>query len=168
MLIRPAKREELREAAAFLNASWRAAYQHIFDPQYLASLDDEERYQRWLGNYDKGARPVLLFEHDELLGFCDFGPSQTPGYPDDGEVAAIYVRDDAIGKGYGHALLLHAEEALLQQGYEQLVLDVLSKNERAIKFYRAHGYKKVGERIFARGGIDYPLDIMRKRAAMPS
>jgi len=164
MIIRQAKREELREVAAFLNASWRSAYRHIFDPEYLAGLEDEARHQRWLENYDKGARPVLLFDHDELLGVCDFGPSQTPGYPDDGEVSAIYIREDAIGKGCGHALLARAEEELRTQGYAYLVLDVLSQNARAIKFYQAHGYTKVGERIFARGDKNYPLDIMRKRA----
>jgi len=162
MTIRPAKREELRAIAAFLNASWRAAYQSILDPEYLTTLDDEERYQRWLEHYDNGARPVLLLEQDVLLGVCSFGPSQTPGYPDDGEVAAIYIREDAIGRGYGHALLLHAEEALRAQGYAHLVLDVLSKNERAIKFYQAHGYIKTGERNFTRAGKDYPLDVMRK------
>jgi len=162
MIIRPARREELREAAALLNESWRVAYQHILDADFLESLTDDDRHKRLLEGYEKGARPLLLHDNGELLGFCRFGPSQTPGYPDDGEVAAIYIREDAVGRGFGHALLLHAEEALSQQGYEHLVLDVLSKNERAIKFYRAHGYKKVGERIFTRGGIDYPLDIMRK------
>jgi len=162
MNIRPAKREELRAVAAVLNASWRSAYQSILDPDYLATLDDEERYQRWLGNYDNGARPVLLFEHNELLGVCDFGPSQTPGFPEDGEVAAIYIREGAIGRGYGHALLCYAEEALRAQGYAHLVLDVLSKNERAVKFYQLHGYTKVGQRDFTKAGKDYPLDIMRK------
>ena len=162
MTIRPAKREELRAVAAFLNASWRSAYKAIFDPDYLATLDDEERHQRWLENYDNGARPVLLLEHDELLGVCNFGPSQTPGFPEDGEVAAIYIREDAIGKGYGHALLLYAEDALRVQGYAHLVLDVLSQNKRAIKFYQAYGYTKVGQRNFTRAGKDYPLDIMRK------
>jgi len=162
MTIRPAKRNELRAVAAFLNASWRSAYQSILDPEYLATLDDEVRYQGWLSYYDNGARPVLLLEQDELLGVCDFGPSQTPGFPDDGEVAAIYIREDAIGKGYGHALLIYAEEALRAQGYAHLVLDVLSENERAIKFYQAYGYTKAGERNFSRAGKDYPLDIMRK------
>lgn len=162
MTIREAKRGELRAVAALLNASWRSAYQHILDAAYLESLDDEERHQRWLQNYDKGARPVLLLEDDELLGVCGFGPSQTPGYPDDGEIGAIYVREDSIGKGYGHALLSYAEHALRAQGYEYLVLDVLSQNSRAIQFYRAHGYAKVGDRIFERGGKGYPLDIMRK------
>lgn len=162
MTIRPARREELMEAAAFLNESWRRAYRHILHAEVLAALSDEDRHARLLAQYDSGTSPLLLHDGGELLGLCRFGASQTKGYPDDGELTAIYVREDAIGKGYGHALFVRAEQALRAQGYERLVLDVLSQNTRAIAFYRAHGFAKVGQRLFRNDGHSYPLDIMRK------
>jgi ribosomal protein S18 acetylase RimI-like enzyme len=163
MTIRPARREELWEAAVMLNESWRFAYKDIIDTETLASLtDDKDRHERVLGCYDDGIVPLLLFNNDELLGYSRFGPSQTKGYPDDGEIAAIYIREDAIGKGYGHALLTCAENELCVQGYERIVIDVLSQNTKAIAFYQSHGYLKVGETVFNRNDKDYPLDIMRK------
>ena len=163
MEIRYGKRRDLKEAAALLNACWRWAYKDIIDAAYLASLSEKGRYKRLRKGYRSGKRPLLLFGDDgELLGFCGFGKSDEKAYPDDGCIGAIYLREDAVGKGYGHALFVKAEEELRAQGYQNLVLDVLSQNERAIKFYRAHGFVKVEERQFKRDGREYPLDVMRK------
>ena len=164
MEIRYALRDELREAAALVIGSWRWAYKDIMDAEYLADLSLEKRHERFLKGYDEGARSLLLFGNGEMLGFCVFGKSQTPGYPEDGEIGAIYLREDAVGRGYGHALFTYAEEDLRAQGYRNLVLDVFSQNERAIAFYSAHGYIKVGDRKHSWGGREYPLDIMRKAA----
>jgi len=163
MEIRYAKRGELREAAALVIDSWRWAYKDIIDAEYLASFSLDKRHERFVKGYDEGRRSLLLFgEAGELLGFCGFGKSLTPGYPDDGEISAIYLREDAVGKGCGHALLVRAEEELRAQGYRNLVLDVLSENKRAIAFYLAHGYVKVADRKHSWGDREYPLDIMRK------
>jgi len=165
MEMRYGKRRDLKQAAALLNECWRWAYKDIFDAAYLESMSDKGRHKKLLKGYKDGKRPLLLFgDAGELLGFCGFGESMTPGYPDDGEISAIYVRENAIGKGYGHALFTRAEKELYAQGYRNLVLDVLSQNERAIAFYLAHGYVKVQDRQFSRGGREYPMDIMRKEA----
>jgi len=162
MEIRHARRDELREAAALVNNSWQWAYRDILDANYLANISVDERHERALERFDEGDRPILLFDNGELLGYCRFGKSQTPGYPDDGEVTAIYLREDAVGKGYGHAMLTRAEDDLRAQGYRTLVLDVLSQNTRAIAFYLAHGYVKVADRKHSWGDREYHLDIMRK------
>jgi ribosomal protein S18 acetylase RimI-like enzyme len=163
MEIRYGRRRDLKAAAALLNACWRWAYKDILDAEVLAGLSDKGRYKRLLKGYREGKRPLLLFGDDgALLGICRFGKSRTPGYPDDGEIGAIYLREDAVGRGCGHALLTRAEEELRARGYRNLVLDVLSQNARAIAFYTAHGYVKAGDSTFTREGKEYPLDIMRK------
>jgi len=164
MEIRYARRGDLKEAAAFLNDSWRWAYKDILDADFLAGLSDEERHKKLRKGFKNGRKPLLLFNAEkELLGFCGFGKSHTEGYPEDGEISAIYVREDAVGKGYGHALLTRAEEELRAQGYQYLVLDVLSQNARAIAFYRAHGYVKTGDREFKCGGREYPWILCASR-----
>lgn len=79
-----------------------------------------------------------------------------------GEITAIYLRESAAGKGRGHALFTRAEEELKALGYPGIVLDVLSANERAIRFYRAHGYEKTGEGVTMQGGVGYGYDVMYK------
>jgi len=164
MEIRYAKRRDLEEAAAFHNECWHWAYKDIMDADYLAGLSDEVRHEKMLKAYDEGQKPLLLFDHGALLGFCAFGKSLTPGFPDDGEISAIYLREDAVDKGYGHVLFTRAEEELQAQGYQDLVLDVFSQNGQAITFYLAHGYVKVGDRRHKWGDREYSLDIMRKAA----
>jgi len=164
MEIRFARHDELYEASAFVIDSWRWAYKDIFDAAYLTGLSHKAWHESMIENYGAGKRPLLLFDQGELLGYCAFKKSNEDAYPDDGMITAIYLREDAVGNGYGHALLTRAEEELFARGYQSLVLYILSQNELAIVFYRAHGFVKVGEREHKWGDREYPLDIMRKAA----
>jgi ribosomal protein S18 acetylase RimI-like enzyme len=163
MLIACAKREEIPEVAAFIDTAWRAAYRHILAPAYLASMKAEERADGLLQRFDNGQfRFFIMREENEIVGVVVFGKSFTEGYPDDGEVSALYLRRDRIGKGYGHALLEKAESALTEMGYAAFVIDVFTENERAVKFYTAHGYMLVDERTIAFGEKEYPYRVYRK------
>jgi ribosomal protein S18 acetylase RimI-like enzyme len=92
-----------------------------------------------------------------------FGKSFTEGYPDDGEISAIYLHHDYIGKGHGHAFMREVEELLAVKGYADFVMDVLFNNARAVRFYLAHGYEIVEESAIKLGERDYPIIVMRKR-----
>ena len=74
----------------------------------------------------------------------------------------LYVRAQSIGTGIGHRLLAAAEEALCEQGYTTVGLDVYSANLRAARFYEAHGYVTIGNKVDLIEGVEYPLDIMAK------
>jgi ribosomal protein S18 acetylase RimI-like enzyme len=99
---------------------------------------------------------------DKLVGAAVFGKSFTEGCPDDGEISAIYLLHDYIGKGYGHELFTRAEAELGAKGYASLVLDVFSGNARAISFYQRHGYSAAAETIIKLGGQEYPVTVLRK------
>jgi ribosomal protein S18 acetylase RimI-like enzyme len=145
--INRAKREEIPEIAAFIDTAWRAAYRHILAPEYLASMKVEDRAKGLLERFDSGHSQFFRLRDDKgIVGVAVFGKSITEGYPDDGEVSALYLRSDRIGKGHGHALLVKAEAALAEMGYKSFVLDVFSENERAVNFYKAHWYKHIDER----------------------
>jgi ribosomal protein S18 acetylase RimI-like enzyme len=44
-----------------------------------------------------------------------------------------------------------------------IVLDVLSQNNRAVKFYEKHGYAAVDKRFVTLGVKDYPLTVFRRK-----
>jgi ribosomal-protein-alanine N-acetyltransferase len=161
--IKPAARDELYEIAAFLHDTWRAEYRSIVSDDFLDSMTIEARFGRLQELFDEGSKDFFTMRCcGELIGAAAYGTSATGGYPDDGEITAIYLRHDFIGKGYGHDLMVKIEEALAAAGYSHFVLDVLSANARAIEFYKKHDYKNVDEQSVTLGNREYPLTIFRK------
>ena len=161
--IRHAGRDDIYSVAAFLHECWQAEYRRIITDDFLDAMSVGERHKGLLGRYDEGTSEFLLmFDGDLLIGASVFGKSFTDGYRDDGEISAIYLHHDYIGKGYGHRLFARVEQALAAKGYAWLVLDLLEGNARALRFYLAHGYVAVDSRKIRLGGIDYPLAVLRK------
>ena len=168
-IITTAKREEIYEVSAFLNNCWRLEYSSIISNDYLDTMSVAERHEKLLKRFDENTSDFLIMrDNDEMMGAAVFGTSYTDGYPDDGEISAIYLRHDYIGQGYGHALFAEIERALSEKGYTKLVLDVLSDNERAVSFYKKHGYEIVSNSSIDLGGNSYPLTVFRKSAPLPS
>jgi ribosomal protein S18 acetylase RimI-like enzyme len=160
-----AGRDELHKIATFLHESWQTVYRHIVTDDYLDSMSLDKRYTGLLQRYDEGSSEFLmLFDDNRLVGAAAFGKSFTEGYGEDGEISAIYLRSDYIGKGYGRRLFAEMEQALAANGYAYFVLDLLGGNTRALRFYLAHGYEIVAEHQYRLGDDHYPLSVMRKKA----
>jgi diamine N-acetyltransferase len=79
------------------------------------------------------------------------------------EIARIYATQESIGKGVGKALLEHCMQIAREQKKDVIWLGVWEKNERAIAFYKKHGFEKFGEHIFLLGS-DPQTDWLMKRA----
>jgi ribosomal protein S18 acetylase RimI-like enzyme len=77
---------------------------------------------------------LVAAEGDHLAGMVGLGR-------EDGKwvMWKLYVLPEHQGKGIGKALL-DAAIAALPEGTTELLLDVLVTNEKAIGFYRAHGF----------------------------
>ena len=142
--VRYAEREELMDVAIFLDKCWRTEYRQIIVDDYLDAMSVDARYERLLSRYDEGMSDFfVMFDDGCMVGAAVFGKSFTDGYESDGEISAIYLHRDYIGKGYGHRLFTEAERALAEKGYAYIVLDLLAGNARALGFYLAHGYEVV-------------------------
>ena len=162
---RYAERDDIYQISVFINDCWKVAYCNIISADYLNAMSVEARNTAMLKRFDSSTSDFLMmFDGDRLIGAAVFGKSFTDGYEQDGEISAIYLCDDCIGKGYGRQLCMLVEQALCAKGYEHLVLDVLSDNTRAINFYQALGFRTVAYNSIRLGETDYPLTIMRKEA----
>jgi ribosomal protein S18 acetylase RimI-like enzyme len=64
------------------------------------------------------------------------------------ELNKLYILDWFCGKGVGTGLLKHAEDMVRAKGISQIWLWVLVSNDRAISFYKKHGYKTIGNAPF--------------------
>jgi ribosomal protein S18 acetylase RimI-like enzyme len=126
-------------AAVFLNC-WRAAYRGIVDDEIIDGLDPSEVEARWQGLVaDRG---VLVARVDgAAVGMIRFGPDEDD--PTRGHVFSLYVDPSAAGRGVGGDLLARAT-AELAADYRTATLWVFAANERALRFYRAAGWRPTG------------------------
>jgi len=154
---------DVTRAAEFLNLCWRAAYAGILDAGFLRRMTTEKRAELLGQKLGGGYRGLLATGADgRITGLVLFGPSHLRVLADAGEISAIYVAPDLIGRGIGRRLMELAEAELLVDGYSNVELDVFVGNEQAIRFYRAHGYVKVGVKVDHIEDGAYELDIMGK------
>jgi GNAT superfamily N-acetyltransferase len=120
---------------------------------------------------------VLVAEADgEVGGFVRIGPTRDgDGDPEaTGEVMAIFVARDRLGRGVGRALLGAAETALREAGFAQATLWIAVGNERARRFYEAAGWRLDGaEKLepvanFQAPCVRYRAELATAPSAAPS
>ncbi|MFD5024380.1 GNAT family N-acetyltransferase [Streptomyces sp. NPDC058373] len=120
---------------------------------YLAAMsaerDAELRVRRFAAGRAAGLRNLVAVDAaGEVVGWACCGPREAgaggAGGRDEGELYALYVRPELLGRGIGHALLdaVHGEAAA--RGWGALVLWVIEANPRARGFYEASGYRADG------------------------
>ena len=111
---------------------------------------------------------VVVAEHgDKLLGFVALRLNATCPSPSETsisrtELETLYVQAPFLGQGIGSALLRHAETIARAHApaHSGLWLTVNARNARAIRFYAAHGYQKVGTHVFMLGGVGHENHVM--------
>ncbi|WP_449408186.1 N-acetyltransferase family protein [Microbacterium maritypicum] len=165
LVIRDARVEDARGVAVVHVDSWRAAYVGLIDQEVLDRQSVDARTTMWSAwierslagestdGYGSVAHRLVVAESGgRILGWASYGRGRDDETGDDGEVAGLYAHPDAWSQGVGSALLRHAEDALRTEGRRHAYLWVLDGNERAIGFYRAHGWATDGGEKFGEGG----------------
>ncbi|KGE65503.1 MULTISPECIES: GNAT family N-acetyltransferase [Pseudomonas] len=148
--------------------SWQEAYRDLMPAEFLKGLDATlaRRESFWVRSIESGESDVWVAELDgHVVGWISVGASrdeETAGQ-NAGEVMAIYVLARYWQTGFGLSLWKAGLQFLMAQGYECLTLWVLSRNERAVRFYRRVGCVEDpgSERNLQRGGVT--LEEMRYR-----
>lgn len=99
----------------------------------------------WIAETDEGAAPVgyALLNTPEL--------PEVPTQADDLEVKRIYVLSRFHGGGVGPRLMTVAIDEARVRGAGRALLGVYAGNERALAFYKKHGFERIGQRVFTVG-----------------
>jgi GNAT superfamily N-acetyltransferase len=80
-----------------------------------------------------------------VAGFALCGPSRdADARPATGELFAIYLEPDVVGRGLGRRLIEQAERGMWADGYHHAALWVLRDNARARRFYEQAGWRADG------------------------
>ena len=146
--------------------AWRQAYRGIVPDHVLDGFSVDQRVSYWRRTIeaadlpDAPRRTWVLDVDGAVAGFCSTGPSRDePGEIPDGagEVYAIYLAADAIGRGFGRALFAVAVDDLVARDLRPVVVWVFEANERARRFYAAAGFEPDGARQpVAFGDVEVP------------
>ncbi|HEX6838029.1 MAG TPA: GNAT family N-acetyltransferase [Polyangia bacterium] len=148
--------------------AWRWAYRGIIPDDVLAAMSLPEREEKWREHFgrDDGAETFVAEEGARVLGFCTIGAARDEGLDGGvGEVQAIYLDEDAAGRGVGRALLAVAIARLRERGYVRAILWVLEHNPRARRFYEAAGWRPDGAArttqrpTYERSELRYAIDL---------
>ncbi|MFE6840971.1 GNAT family N-acetyltransferase [Streptomyces sp. NPDC057705] len=128
---------------------WQAAYAGIVPRTYLDAMsveDDAGRRRQWFSQRGRESKDLVAVGDRGPVGWICFGPcrGRLPGARRVGEVYALYVSPELIGRGIGRILLSEAHARMQDQGFEASALWVLRDNERARRFYERAGYQADG------------------------
>lgn len=133
--------------AALHSDSWRIAYAHILDPDWLTHDLAANRLQVWTSRFapaDPSLRVVLAEAEDRLAGFVSLFLAADPHWGS--HVDNLHVRPGLKGAGLGRRLLAQAAQlALAAAPGEGLDLFVYSANTDARGFYARLGGRETGE-----------------------
>ena len=134
---------------------------------FLTGVYSEKSVLEELNNPDLHFQ--VLTKGDDFVGYAKIGPVHVPAEnpsPAAMELWQLYVRQEFIGQGLGKTLMAWAEAQFATRKASEVYISVFKENERAIRFYKSHGYEIVGEYGFKVGKqIDREL-IMRKTLSL--
>lgn len=159
-MIRDALPEDAQGIAQVHVRSWQQAYRELLSSDFLDSLSATlpRREAYWRDAITRGEGDVLVAAVDgQVVGWIAVGScrDQDRSGAEWGEIQALYVLADLWGEGIGTALWQAGSERLFEQGHNDLLLWVLAKNARAIRFYQRHGglEQPGSRRSLVRGGV---------------
>lgn len=155
--------------------SWQATYRglvsdEVIDDVVAGQAERAARIGRTLSDPDT-PHHFFVAVTDRIVGMADAAPSRdADATPTTGELHAIYLAPEALGRGIGRALHDAALEDLSARGFTELTLWVLRENERARRFYQAAGWSPDGaakDEEWA-GGVLHEVRYRRRASTEPS
>ncbi len=129
------------------------AWQAYGETRFLSKEQEEftltaEQESAWIMHMLHDPKAVLLMAelNGEIIGDAMMHPVAVSGRQKHRCQAGITVLKAHWGNGIGKALFLLLIAAAKEAGYEQMELEVVSDNERAIVLYDRLGFKEYGRR----------------------
>lgn len=148
--------EHFRVMSLIHAMGWRDTYDKALPADYLEKeITDDHWTAVFRENYKtkNGVRGLLLYRGDtpvSCLNYCrartanyntgDICTFDNAAYADWGEIASFYTLPSERGCGCGGLLFEEALRRLRAEGYENAFVFVLRENEKARRFYAAHGF----------------------------
>ena len=146
--IRNAGLDDVSTISCVLAASWKSAYRGIVHDEYLDAFDNNH----WVDFLNMGLKNKMIFamvleEEQNIIGAAILS-----GDKKDAHLMSFYLLPEKMGQGLGHILYNGIETALRNRGFAKCVLYVLGRNNRAIHFYKTHGFIDINRKVHTKLG----------------
>jgi GNAT superfamily N-acetyltransferase len=159
MQIRPATPADAEAIARVHVQSWREAYTGIVPARFLDALSVERRTMMWLEITTTRAEDSFVYVAEDatagIVGFASGGAQRDSEIDYEGEVFALYLLQTHQKQGIGRRLLHAVTERLRAEGYQSILIWVLSQNPSR-HFYEYMGGVYVTEKEIEIGGVILP------------
>lgn len=148
MIIHDATVEDATGIAKVHVSSWQTSYKGLMPDEAIAARSIEQRQSMWeriLGDEESQSINLVAEIEGKIVGFASGGSLQDAVDGFDGELYAIYLLQDAQGKGIGRKLMQTLATRMHRAGYQNLILSVLKNNTKSRGFYEKMGGTLLGE-----------------------
>lgn len=136
--------------------SWKSAFADIISEEdmikYTNIIKAEEMYSNVL-NSDYAKVSILEIDSKPHC-IAAWSKARNPEFSDSAELICIHSLCDNRGKGYGSEMMKHILEEIKNSGYENVLLWVFEKNNRARCFYEKHGFALTENRQISHGAVE--------------
>jgi GNAT superfamily N-acetyltransferase len=156
--IRPAVLADAPGIARVHVESWRTTYRGIMPDAVLESFSLEKRTAAWERHLSDAAPPSFTFaavrnddRAEEIVGWATGGPARSGEGGFSGELAGIYLLQEARGRGIGSWLVSRVAEELLERGFDSMIVWALAENPYR-RFYEKLGGAECARKTVERGG----------------
>ncbi|AXS41803.1 N-acetyltransferase [Breoghania sp. L-A4] len=161
--VRTAGKQDLEAILALLSETWHDTYDAIYGPDRVAEITASWHSRQSLeAKLTQLASEFIVADDGTRIGgvaFAAWSDQQTKRVT----LHQLYVHPDCQGQRIGAALLGEIIDAFPDAN--ALRLEVEPANEKAIGFYRAHGFEKVGETKDCGGRTGIPAAIYERPLA---
>jgi ribosomal protein S18 acetylase RimI-like enzyme len=154
-----AQATDVAEIKKLLFETWTKTYTDIYSPEVIKTITSEwhsiELLTKQIQNSDEYFG--ISKEGDKIIAMCNARLTH------DGtiiNIQRIHVLPSYQRQGIGSRLIKEAIKAFPEA--VGIDLEVERNNRQAYTFYRKHGFKEVGEKVFEEKGVRIPCTIMEK------
>lgn len=139
-VVRPADVDDAAAIARVHVDTWRTTYRGLLPADFLEALDEAGYEERWRRTLTSGAgRVYVAGDGRQVVGFASGGPERAGEDGFSGELYAIYVLQDAQGRGHGRRLVQAVAQGLRDRELANMIVWVLRDNHQARHFYERLG-----------------------------
>ena len=141
-IVRKATSADALDIAIVHTVSWQSAYKGIVDDKYLASLNIDNKAERFKHELIKfnGTHFFVGENGRQTIGILFMHKSRDLDLQEAGEIGAIYLLPEYWGMGFGKQMMNFAMQKLKEMNFSTIILWVLQNNFRARSFYEKCGF----------------------------